>query len=159
MVLTEDQGNFRVGKVDLTDSAKQRIDRMVTDLQADPKGVFIEIEGHTDNVGSTSYNTKLAKGRAEAVKRYLDEAHQVPLGSINAISYGEEKPVAPNTTRQGRAQNRRIVIRCSAREIEWSTESRGGVPRPPIGGRGGRGGGGGGGRRGLVGWVWWGVSG
>ena len=111
MVLSEAQGNFRVGKVDLPDAAKQRIDRMVTNLKADPTGVFIEIEGHTDNVGSQSYNTKLAEERAQAVKRYLNEAHQVPLGRINATSYGEEKPVAPNTTRQSRAQNRRIVIR------------------------------------------------
>jgi outer membrane protein OmpA-like peptidoglycan-associated protein len=114
LVLNEADGNFRVGKVELPNSAKQRIDQMVTKLKADPKGVFIEIEGHTDDVGSASSNTKLAKGRAEAVKRYLYEAHQVPLDSVNAISYGEEKPVAPNNTRQGRAKNRRIVIRVLA---------------------------------------------
>ena len=71
VVLSEDQGNFKFGKVDLPDSAKQRIDQMVTDLKADPKGVFIELEGHTDNVGSKIYNTKLGEERAEAVKRYL----------------------------------------------------------------------------------------
>ena len=114
MVLSEAQGNFRVGKVDLPNSAKQRIDQMVTKLKDDPKGLFIEIEGHTDNVGSTSSNAKLAKERAEAVKRYLYEAHRVPLDRINAISYGEEKPVAPNNTRQSRAKNRRIVIKVLA---------------------------------------------
>ena len=114
MVLSEDQGYFKVGKVDLPDSAERRIDRMVTDLKADPKDVFIEIEGHTDNVGSKSYNTKLGQKRAEAVKRYLNEAHQVPLDKINAVSYGEEKPVAPNSTRQSRAKNRRIVIKVLA---------------------------------------------
>ena len=56
VVLSEDQGNFKFGKVDLPDTAKQRIDQMVTDLKADPKGVFIELEGHTDNVGSKDYN-------------------------------------------------------------------------------------------------------
>jgi outer membrane protein OmpA-like peptidoglycan-associated protein len=114
MVLSEAQGNFSVGKVDLPNLAKQRIDRMVTKLKADPQGMFIEIEGHTDDVGSTLSNSKLAKARAEAVKRYLHESHEVPLARINAISYGEEKPVAPNNTRQGRAKNRRIVIKVLA---------------------------------------------
>jgi peptidoglycan-associated lipoprotein len=114
VVLSEDQGNFKFGKVDLPDTAKQRIDQMVTDLKADPKGIFIELEGHTDNVGSKEYNTKLGEERAEAVKRYLYEAHQVPLHKINVISYGEEKPVAPNNKRDGRAQNRRVVIKVLA---------------------------------------------
>ena len=49
--------------------------------------------------------------RAEAVKRYLYEQHQVPLHKMNVISYGEEKPVAPNNNREGRAQNRRVVVK------------------------------------------------
>ena len=114
VVLSEDQGNFKFGKVDLPDTAKQRIDQMVTDMKADPKGIFIELEGHTDNVGSKDYNTKLGEERAEAVKRYLYEAHQVPLHKINVISYGEEKPVSPNKTKDGRAQNRRVVIKVLA---------------------------------------------
>jgi outer membrane protein OmpA-like peptidoglycan-associated protein len=114
VVLSEDQGNFKFGKVDLPDAAKQRIDQMITDLKADPKGVFIELEGHTDNVGSKDYNSKLGQERAEAVKRYLYEAHQVPLHKINVISYGEEKPVSPNNTKDGRAQNRRVVIKVLA---------------------------------------------
>ena len=114
VVLSEDQGNFKFGKVDLPDTAKQRIDQMVADLKADPKGIFIELEGHTDNVGSKMYNTKLGEERAEAVKRYLYEAHQVPLHKINVISYREEKPVSPNKTKDGRAQNRRVVIKVLA---------------------------------------------
>jgi outer membrane protein OmpA-like peptidoglycan-associated protein len=114
VVLSEDQGNFRFGRTDLPDEAKQRIDQMITDLKADPKGVFIEIEGHTDNVGSKDYNHTLGAERAESVKRYLYEAHQVPLHKINVISYGEDKPVAPNRTRDGRSQNRRVVIKVLA---------------------------------------------
>ena len=56
-------------------------------------------------------NYKLGLERAEAVKRYLYEQHQVPLHKINVISYGEEKPIAPNKTKAGRAQNRRVVIK------------------------------------------------
>ena len=114
VVLNEDEGNFKFGKTTLPDEAKAKIDEMVAGLKADPKNVFIEIEGHTDNVGSKTYNETLGLERAEAVKRYLYEAHQVPLHKINAISFGEEKPVAPNNTRQGRAQNRRVVIKVLA---------------------------------------------
>jgi peptidoglycan-associated lipoprotein len=111
VTLSEDQGNFKFGKTDLPDEAKNRIDQVISQLKADPKGVFIEIEGHTDNVGSKEVNERIGLERAEAVKRYIYEAHQVPLHKINVISYGEEKPVAPNKTRDGRAQNRRVVIR------------------------------------------------
>jgi peptidoglycan-associated lipoprotein len=111
VTLSEDQGNFKFGKTDLPDEAKARLDEIVTQLKTDPKGIYIEIEGHTDNVGSTTLNERLGMERAETVKRYLYEQHQVPLHKINVISYGEEKPVAPNNNRQGRAQNRRVVVR------------------------------------------------
>jgi outer membrane protein OmpA-like peptidoglycan-associated protein len=111
VTLSEDQGNFKFGKTDLPDEAKGRLDQMVAQLKADPKGVFIEIEGHTDNVGSKELNEQLGMERAEAVKRYLYEQHQIPLHKINVISYGEDKPVAPNNKRDGRAQNRRVVIK------------------------------------------------
>ena len=61
-------------------------------------------------------NQRVGEARAEAVKRYLYEAHQVPLHKMNVISWGEDKPVSPesNKTRDGRAQNRRVVIRVLA---------------------------------------------
>jgi len=111
VTLSEDQGNFAFGKADLPDPAKARLDEMVNSLKADPKTIFIEIEGHTDNTGSAELNQRLGLERAEAVKRYLYEQHQVPLHKINVISYGEDKPIAPNNTRDGRAQNRRVVIK------------------------------------------------
>jgi len=111
VTLSEDQGNFAFNKAVLPDEAKARLDKMVTDLKADPKGIFIEIEGHTDNRGTPEINEKIGMERAEAVKRYLYEQHQVPLHKINVISYGEDKPVAPNNTRDGRAQNRRVVVK------------------------------------------------
>jgi outer membrane protein OmpA-like peptidoglycan-associated protein len=86
-----------------------RVDQ-IDQLKANPQNVFIEIEGHTDNVGDTAINERLGMDRAEAVKRYLYEQHQVPLHKMNVISYGEDKPVAPNT-RDGRAQYRRVVVK------------------------------------------------
>jgi peptidoglycan-associated lipoprotein len=111
VTLSEDQGNFKFGAADLPDEAKARLDQMIGQLKSDSKNVFIEIEGHTDNVGSPALNEQLGLERAEAVKRYLYEQHQVPLHKINVISYGEDKPVAPNNTRDGRAMNRRVVVK------------------------------------------------
>jgi peptidoglycan-associated lipoprotein len=111
VTLSEDKGGFKFGKALMPDEAKADIDQLVQQLKAEPKGAYIEIEGHTDNAGPKEINYKLGLDRAEAVKRYLYEQHQVPLHKINVISYGEEKPIAPNKTKAGRAQNRRVVIK------------------------------------------------
>jgi outer membrane protein OmpA-like peptidoglycan-associated protein len=113
-VLSEDRGEFKLGKAELPADASMAIDQMVEQLKTDTKAVWVEIEGHTDSTGDKAYNERLGQMRAEAVKRYLYEKHQVPLHKINVISYGEEKPVAPNNTRAGRAQNRRVVIKVLA---------------------------------------------
>jgi outer membrane protein OmpA-like peptidoglycan-associated protein len=114
VVLSEDEGNFKFNNVDLPDEAKARLDDLISQMKADPKGAFFEIEGHTDNVGPTEVNERIGLERAEAVKRYLYEHHQIPLHKMNVISYGEAKPVAENKTKEGRAQNRRVVIRVLA---------------------------------------------
>jgi len=114
VVLSEDQGNFKFGKTTLPDEAKSQLDQMVAQLKQDPKNIYLEIEGHTDNVGDKTTNERIGLARAEAVKRYLYEQYQIPLHKMNVISYGEEKPVGPNKTRAGRAQNRRVVIKVLA---------------------------------------------
>jgi outer membrane protein OmpA-like peptidoglycan-associated protein len=114
VVISEDQGNFKFGSAELPETVQQRIDQMVAELKANPKGNFVEIEGHTDASGDKMVNQRIGEARAEAVKRYLYEAHQVPLHKMNVISWGEDKPVSPNNTRDGRAQNRRVVIRILA---------------------------------------------
>ena len=111
VTLSEDKGGFKFGKAVMPDEAKADLDQLVQKLKAEPNGAYIEIEGHTDNAGASQINYKLGLDRAEAVKRYLYEQHQVPLHKISVISYGEEKPIAPNKTRVGRAQNRRVVIK------------------------------------------------
>jgi outer membrane protein OmpA-like peptidoglycan-associated protein len=114
VVLSEDEGQFKFGKTQLPDEAKAKLDEMIQKLMADPNGAFIEIEGHTDNVGGKEINQKVGMERAEAVKKYLYEQYQIPLHKMNVISYGSEKPVASNKTKDGRAQNRRVVIRVLA---------------------------------------------
>jgi outer membrane protein OmpA-like peptidoglycan-associated protein len=114
VVISNDQGNFQLGKADLPADVRSRLDELANKLKADPAGNYIEIEGHTDSTGSTEMNERLGLARAENVKRYLYETYQIPLHKINVISYGEDKPVAPNNTREGRAQNRRVVIKVLA---------------------------------------------
>jgi len=111
VVLSEDEGNFKFAKTILPDEAKAKLDEMIKQIKADPKGAYFEIEGHTDNVGDAKTNERIGLERAESVKRYLYEQHQVPLHKRNGSSYGEDKPIAPNKTRDGRAQNRRVVIK------------------------------------------------
>jgi outer membrane protein OmpA-like peptidoglycan-associated protein len=111
VVLSEDQGNFKFGDAMLPDTAKARLDELIGQVKANPQGEFFEIEGHTDNTGAAEINYKLGMERAEAVKRYLYEQHQIPLHKMNVISYGEDKPLDVNTSRDGRAKNRRVVIK------------------------------------------------
>ena len=112
VTLSEASGGFEFGKTELPEAARAQIDQLVSKVKADgTRNVYVEIEGHTDNVGESAVNMRIGLERAEAVKRYLYEGHQVPLHKMSVISYGEDKPAAPNTTREGRAQNRRVVIR------------------------------------------------
>jgi peptidoglycan-associated lipoprotein len=114
VVLSEDEGGFKFNKIELPDDAKAKIDQLVSQIKADPKGAYFEIEGHTDNVGDKAVNEKIGMERAQAVARYLYEQHQIPLHRINVISYGEDKPVEKNNTSKNRAMNRRVVIRVLA---------------------------------------------
>ena len=114
VVMSEDKGGFKFGQSKIPAEMQAQIDQIVTQLKANPNGGYIEIEGHTDNVGAPATNYKIGLERAEAVKRYLYENQQIPLHKMNVISYGEEKPIAPNKTRDGRSQNRRVVIKVLA---------------------------------------------
>jgi peptidoglycan-associated lipoprotein len=114
VVLSEADGGFKFGKAVLPDEARAQLDKMIADLQANPKAVWFEVEGHTDSIGDAKANERLGLERAEQVKRYLYETHKVPLHKINVITYGETKPASTNKTKAGRAENRRIVVRVLA---------------------------------------------
>ncbi len=108
-VLSDDKVKFGFDKAVLSDEAKAALDAFAAQLKAENKNVYIEVQGHTDNVGGELYNEKLGKQRAEAVEEYLAK-QGIPLFRIESISYGESEPVADNKTREGRAQNRRVVL-------------------------------------------------
>jgi OOP family OmpA-OmpF porin len=79
-------------------------------LSGQQSGYLVEIQGFTDSTGSENTNVALSQRRAENVLRYL-VGKGVPLHRISIIGLGEANPAADNTTRDGRAQNRRVEIR------------------------------------------------
>ncbi len=111
LTLSNDKVTFPFNRAAVGDEAKALIDEAIAPFKAENRGVYFEIEGHTDAAGPEAYNLKLGEDRALAVRHYLHEQHGIALGRIEVISYGEAKPVADNTTKDGRAQNRRVVLR------------------------------------------------
>lgn len=111
VTLSNDKVTFPRNRAVLSDEARAMVDQAMTDVKALGRPVYFEIEGHTDATGEEAYNEKLGYDRAQAVRNYLHDQHGLALNRIEVISYGELKPVADNKTREGRAQNRRVVIR------------------------------------------------
>jgi outer membrane protein OmpA-like peptidoglycan-associated protein len=97
---------FATGRADLTENSRMILDKVVRTLMENP-GIEVEIRGHTDNTGSYQTNMRLSKARADAVKLYLIN-HGIDAARIRTNGYGPDKPIAPNSTREGRAKNRRI---------------------------------------------------
>jgi peptidoglycan-associated lipoprotein len=111
VTLSNDKVTFPFNRAEISPEAKQIIDEAIKPLIDANRGVFFEIEGHTDSTGDAAYNMKLGEERAMAVRNYLAEQHGIALSRLSVISYGETKPVGDNKTKDGRAQNRRVVIR------------------------------------------------
>ncbi len=110
IVLSEDKVRFGFGEAELSEEAKAAIDEIIGPIVAQNRNVYFEIQGHTDSTGSEEYNYRLGLKRAEAVRRYLNLRYRIPLHRISVISYGETVPIADNSTPEGRAKNRRVVI-------------------------------------------------
>ena len=98
---------FPLESADLLPSNESLIDEMARALKEHPGIRKLEIEGHTDDTGPGDYNLKLSQERAEVVKRAL-ERREVAAQRLVPRGYGEQRPVAPNVTRAGRAKNRRV---------------------------------------------------
>lgn len=110
-VLTDEKVRFGFDKAELSEEARAALDQFASQLKGEyNRDVYVEIQGHTDATGSDQYNIELGLERAEAVRRYLNQQHGIPLHRISVISYGEAEPIADNTSRDGRAQNRRVVL-------------------------------------------------
>jgi peptidoglycan-associated lipoprotein len=111
VTLSNDKVRFPLNRAEISDEAKAIIDEAVTPLKNENRGVYFEVQGYTDASGEEPYNFRLGEERAMAVRDYIAKTHGIALSRINVISYGESNPVADNKTRDGRAQNRRVVIR------------------------------------------------
>jgi peptidoglycan-associated lipoprotein len=109
-VLSDDKVRFSFDKSSVSDEAKAALDQFASPIVGGNENVYVEIQGHTDSVGSDTYNEELGLERAEAVRRYLNMQHHIPLHRMSVISYGEAAPVTDNKSRDGRAQNRRVVL-------------------------------------------------
>ena len=103
--------HFQFDKATLTASDKQVLDKIATRLKAEAPTARMTVTGHTDSVGSDSYNQKLSDKRAHSVVEYLIQ-QGVPRSNFVSVSgAGESQPVADNKTADGRAQNRRTEIK------------------------------------------------
>jgi peptidoglycan-associated lipoprotein len=107
---SEDRIRFKSGSYELSSTARTALDDFGAKLKALNEQYFVEIQGHTDDVGGSRYNDNLGQQRADAVRRYLGRQQHIALNRMSTISYGDTLPVGKNKTKAGRAQNRRVVV-------------------------------------------------
>lgn len=98
---------FEFNKATIKPESYPILDSAAQILKDNPK-IIVEIQGHTDNIGSDEYNKKLSLRRAQAVVNYFVQKHGIDIKRLRAVGYGEEKPIADNATEEGRALNRRV---------------------------------------------------
>ena len=103
--------NFDSGKATFAASAKPQLEEMLRDLLV-ASNTMVELHGHTDNTGNPQANMALSEERAFAVKQWLEQQSAVnfPQGRLRVFAHGQENPLAPNSTAEGKAQNRRVEI-------------------------------------------------
>ncbi len=115
--------NFKVASAVLSPEAKLALDEIATQAKNE-KGFVIEVDGFASSDGKTEYNRELSKRRSDAVVQYLAEEHMIPLRRmIMPFGYGEAQPIADNTTREGRQQNRRVEVKILSNKGLNSTAS------------------------------------
>ena len=100
--------DFECNLSQLTAPAQQTLNEVASALLTQPE-LHVEIQGHTDSIGSVNYNLNLSQRRAEAVKDYLVSKGVSP-SNLTAKGYGKAKPIVSNDTAEGRAQNRRVAF-------------------------------------------------
>ena len=100
---------FDTGKATIRDESKGEL-QAVGDLLKQQPALRLEIQGHTDNVGTAAANKTLSEARAAAVKQYLVSNFSVAGDRLTPAGFGDTKPVGDNKTEAGRAQNRRVEL-------------------------------------------------
>ena len=110
VTLTDEAVRFGFNKAELSADAKAALDAFAKRVKDENKNVYIEVQGHTDGIGSDKANLKLGQERADSVMQYLNMQAGFPLHRMNAVSYGKFKPIADNKAADGRAKNRRVTL-------------------------------------------------
>lgn len=100
---------FKFDSAALTDDNKGSLDEIAKTVEENPN-VILVLEGHTDSTGDRNYNIQLGQRRVEAVRRYLAVDKGVPVYKIEQISFGADKPIAENKSKEGREQNRSVTL-------------------------------------------------
>ena len=100
---------FKFNSASLDKQYTDTLDEIANTLMQNPDAIVV-LEGRTDSIGSKDYNLRLGERRIEAVRHYLVVEKGVPVFKIHEISFGSEKPVAENKTREGREKNRAVVM-------------------------------------------------
>lgn len=118
---------FGFDKTVLTASDKQQLDQIASGL-ASTRGYILAITGGTDSVGNADYNFKLSQRRADAVVSYLAAKYNIPPHKFYLIGIGKEDPVADNTSRAGRAKNRRVEVKLMSNMSQQQTTANQGAP-------------------------------
>jgi outer membrane protein OmpA-like peptidoglycan-associated protein len=108
--LADESVHFAYNRSDLSVLATEALDAFALRMKEENKNIYIEIQGHTDSLGSEGFNLKLGAARATAVMRYLHERHNIPLHRMSIFSYGESRPIADNKTPENQAKNRRVTL-------------------------------------------------
>ncbi|HYU43317.1 MAG TPA: OmpA family protein, partial [Vicinamibacteria bacterium] len=93
VTLSNDKVTFPVNRAAVSTDARSLVDEAIAQLKAENRGVYFEIEGHTDSTGPEAYNEKLGLDRATAVRNYMHDQLGIALNRLEVISYGESKPV------------------------------------------------------------------
>jgi outer membrane protein OmpA-like peptidoglycan-associated protein len=120
-LMSSEKVHFGFNQSDLTKEAKEQLDEAVKQTSG-LKHFVVEVQGFTDKTGPEHYNLDLSRRRATAVVRYLNLEHKIPLYRIHVLGYGEAEPVADNSTREGRKQNRRVEVRFFGADLGGDTQ-------------------------------------
>jgi outer membrane protein OmpA-like peptidoglycan-associated protein len=120
---------FETNSFILKPTARESLAKLAGILLAYPD-LRLEVDGHTDSVGSDSYNQQLSEKRAASVRDYLTQ-QAIPLSSVTIQGFGKTQPVASNATAAGRRQNRRVELVVSGEVIGTKIGNNAGATSPP----------------------------
>ena len=114
---------FKFDSTKLDKEYMDLLDQVAATLTKNPDAIVV-LEGRTDSIGNKDYNVRLGERRIEAVRRYLAVDKAVPVYKIHEISFGAEKPIAENKTKDGREKNRAVTMTVMTPKLDGNVASK-----------------------------------